>query len=239
MRDPKRQEYIVRFVQGMQRGSLDKIERLANLKQRVPFAYRLVRAISTSYAKKHHFGQVLPLEEAQQVLDMVHSVTRIACVCRSVTKKKQNARYCLLLGIDPTGLSFDWQELRQSLEVLTISEAKALLEEFDEEGLVHSIWTFNTPFIGAICNCDRDCLAYKAQISGELLELMFKAESLAEIDPDSCTGCRRCMSFCQFGAMEYSAVDKKVVVHPIRCYGCGLCRRRCLMSAITLVEKRL
>ena len=34
------------------------------------------------------------------------------------------------------------------------------MREHEKEGLCHTVWTFQTPFIGGICNCDRaDCLA--------------------------------------------------------------------------------
>jgi MinD superfamily P-loop ATPase len=108
-----------------------------------------------------------------------------------------------------------------------------------ENGLVHSIWTFKTPFIGAICNCDHDCLAYKIQISSDLMNIMFKAEYIADIDPIKCVGCRNCQKLCQFGAVEYSAVNERCYINSTKCYGCGVCRSVCKKEAICLLDKEL
>jgi len=48
-----------------------------------------------------------------------------------------------------------------SLEVLDKEEAKRIFRQYDEEGLIHSIWTGVTPYVVGMCNCDRDCGAYK------------------------------------------------------------------------------
>lgn len=120
-----------------------------------------------------------------------------------------------------------WPEIEPFSETLTPAEARRLLEEFDRNGLVHSIWTFKTPFIGAICNCDYDCMAYQIQISSELMNVMFKAEYTADIAPLNCVGCRNCQKLCQFGTIEYSIVNQKCYINQKKCYGCGVCRSVC------------
>ena len=88
---------------------------------------------------------------------------------------KSNARYCLLLGINPTDYNVDWPELKANLEVLTPSEAKMVLRILTKRPGSFYL-DLKSPFIGAICNCDRDCLAYSYQVGSDLLELMFKAD---------------------------------------------------------------
>jgi len=237
LKDPQRRAYIGNFIRSIRTSALTNMDRLDWTKRKLPFIYKIIRQIATLSMKTNHYGQVVPLEDAERILDMVHSITRIPCICRSVTTGKNNARYCLLLGIDPTGFNTEWPELEASLETLTPQEAKELLREFDQKGLVHSIWTFKTPFIGAICNCDHDCLAYKFQISSELLNTMFKAEYLAHIEQHSCVGCRHCQRVCQFGAVEYSLHNQKCYINLGKCYGCGVCRAACKKQAITLWSK--
>lgn len=42
--------------------------------------------------------------------------------------------------------------------MLTKEEALAAFRHHEQEGLCHTVWTFMTPFIGGLCNCDRqDC----------------------------------------------------------------------------------
>lgn len=232
-----RRNYISHFVPNVRGKANSNIARLEWAKKRVPLADRFIRSIGTRRMKKNHFGQVVPLEDAERIVEMVQTVTRVACICRNVATGSHTCRYCLLLGIDPTGLVKDWPEIESGLEGLTVDEAKELLREFHREGLVHSIWTFETPFIGAICNCNRDCLAYRIQVEKDLLTIMFKAEYMAEIDPELCTGCRACLDLCQFDALDYSATDKKCTVNTGRCYGCGTCRAGCKKDAITLQDK--
>jgi NAD-dependent dihydropyrimidine dehydrogenase PreA subunit len=236
--DKSRQKYINKFLKSIRTNTQPNIKRLKWTKERLPFAYKFIRKVATASMKNNHYGQVVPLEDAEKIVDMVQSITRISCVCRNVTTGKDNARYCLLLGIDPTGCITDWPELEASLETLTRDKAKKLLREFDQQGLVHSIWTLKTPFIASICNCDQNCLAYKIQIDSDLLNLMFKGEYFAEIDPFLCVGCRSCQKECQFDAIEFSAANKKCYINPLKCYGCGLCRNPCKKDAITLLEKK-
>ncbi len=237
--DPARQRYLKHFVENIQSRTNSNINQLEWSKRRIPLAYGFIRKIATINMKSNHYGQVVPLEDALKIVEMVQSVTRIPCVCRSVTAGKNNARYCLLLGIDPTDTIKHWPEIESSLETLTKETAKQLLKEFDRNGLVHSIWTFKTPFIGAICNCDHDCLAYKIQISSDLMNLMFKAEYIVDIEPLNCVGCRNCQKLCQFGAIEYSAVNEKCYINPHKCYGCGVCRSVCKQEAISLLDRNI
>jgi len=112
------------------------------------------------------------------------------------------------------------------------------LREHEQEGLCHTIWTFHTPFIGGLCNCDRtDCLAMRCTVTCST-PVMFRGEWVARVDPDRCTGCRNCMRFCQFGALGYSAANQKVVVDSSRCFGCGTCRAGCRSQAISLLDRR-
>ncbi|HOP74925.1 MAG TPA: 4Fe-4S dicluster domain-containing protein [Bacillota bacterium] len=235
--EQRRQAYIQKFVEHTLHHGETTIQRLAWAKRKFPAVYRFIRTIGTAGMKANHYGQIVPLEDVEAILDRVHSITRIACICRSVTTGKHNARYCFLLGLNPEGIVSQWPDVETSLEKVSAEEAKRLVREFDRNGLIHSIWTFKTPFIGAICNCDHDCLAYRVQISGDLINLMFKAEYYAEIAIDQCNGCRNCQRLCQFGAIEYSALNQKCYINIGKCYGCGVCRAACKGQAITLIEK--
>jgi hypothetical protein len=52
----------------------------------------------------------------------------------------------------------------RGIEMLTLDEAKANVKDFYLKGYVQSVWTFITPHIGALCNCDfPSCLAIKTR----------------------------------------------------------------------------
>jgi len=123
------------------------------------------------------------------------------------------------------------------LEVLDKKTALEAMRKHEREGLCHSVWTFQTPFIAGICNCDRaDCMAMRATLNHDF-PVMFRSEYVAAVLPDPCNGCRLCMKLCQFGAMGYSAATRKAWIDPRRCYGCGICRSVCKPGAIELRER--
>ena len=188
--------------------------------------------------KATHFGQVLPLEDVERVIDMVDSVTRIPCGCRFITTGKTDKRYCFGLGADPKGLRRMFPQAASSLEVLDKEEAKRVIREYDQEGLIHTIWTGVTPYIIGLCNCDRDCLAYGTYIVQRGLPMFFRAEYVGRIDPDLCSGCKDCLKQCQFGAEFYSSALGKVYIDPTRCFGCGVCRAACPIDAIQLIPRQ-
>jgi ferredoxin len=197
----------------------------------------LTQEEATRRAKIVHFGQVLPIEDVEQVVDLCSSIVRIPCGCRFLSTGKADKRYCFGLGADPTGMMGAYPDSAASMEVLSRDEAKRILREFDQEGLIHSIWTMITPYVGGLCNCDYDCLWYKSNIQTKASIGAFRAEYVCTVDPALCTGCRSCMKRCQFGAQFYSASSSRVFIDPHRCFGCGVCRAACAATAIKLIPR--
>jgi ferredoxin len=182
--------------------------------------------------QRDHYGQVVPMEDVEQILSQVDGIARLPCVCRRVTTGQREARYCYALTGDPR--LAEVLDDSFSLEYLTPAEAISAVRRLDQEGLVHSVWTFKTPFIGALCNCDQDCIAYRICHSRGYFQLMFRAEYVARVDPAACNGCKQCLRQCQFGAIRYSAANKKAEIDARQCYGCGVCRAACTRDAIGL-----
>ena len=195
--------------------------------------------------RRDHFGQVVPMEDLTQVMDLASSIVRLPYICRKSTKGRTDADYCFGLGLDPEKL-LDIKEVfletfRRGPEEgvfdrVSKAEALDLHRTFEQQGLIHTIWTFKTPFIGAICNCDRaDCLAMLSYRYN--FRIFFRGEYVAQVSDDACTGCRACHSLCQFGAIGFSVMDQKTFIDPMRCYGCGICRGACEMDAINLAPR--
>ncbi len=188
--------------------------------------------------KIEHFGQVIPIEDVERVIDMVDSITRMPCGCRFITTGKTDKRYCFGFGLDKWGVLGKYPEAASSLEVLDKEEAKRIFRKFDAEGLIHSIWTGVTPYVVGLCNCDRDCGAYKGYIEERGAPHFFRAEYVCQVDYELCNGCKACMSQYQFGSQFYSSALGKVYIDPTRCFGCGVCRAECPTDAITLIPRK-
>ena len=246
MSDLRRREFITDMFGNPEHLAAD-MKRAAMLRQLPPFVQRAIKKRALKRSKKLHFGQVLPIEDVKEVLGFVNSITRVPCLCRHITLGR-DVGCCYAVSMGPNGGAMG--ELLSGLggsyisgpdtsrfQGVSADEALAAMAEHEKEGCVHSVWTFVAPFTGAICNCDRsDCLAMKATV-GYDVKVMFRAEYVAETNPDVCTGCRSCMRVCHFGALSYSVADKKVHVDPAACYGCGICRTACAKDAISLAAR--
>jgi len=237
----RRREFIVDFFSHPEhlKRDMDSFPRLANVP---PFIRRAISGTVTRRMKRQHFGQVLPLEDIEEIFKFANSVVRCPCMCRHMTLGR-DAPYCYGVSMGPGGIydllgglddSFLSGPDSSGLDELTPEQALEAMAEHEKEGLCHSVWTFITPFIGGICNCDRaHCMGLISTVTHDV-KVMFRAEYVAAADPDLCKGCRSCMRVCQFGAIAYGAADKKVFVDQTACYGCGICRTACPNDAIKL-----
>jgi len=245
--DIRRRKYIENFFTDIEshKKGLDRLEKL----QKAPSFIRAIagRLISRKM-KKVHYGQVVPIEDIEQIFGFVNSIVRVACFCRHITLGSEK-RYCYGLSLAPDGGKFgeivaglDNSFLNgpdtDGFETLSKDQAISALHSHEREGLCHSVWTFHAPFIAGVCNCDRsDCLAMRCTVT-EGIPVMFRAEYVAGVDPGQCNGCRQCMRLCQFGAISYSAANQKAVIDQRQCYGCGICRSVCAKDAIHLDARR-
>ncbi len=242
----RRREILVDFFSDPHK-HLKGVRLLENL-AKAPAAFRepIVRAV-VRRQREHHYGQVLPIEDIERILGFTTSVTRLACICRQAILGSEQ-RYCYALSLLPSEESF-LRIIREAdiayltgpevkgLEVLDKREALEAFRRHEAEGLCHTVWTFESPFIGGVCNCDQSgCLAMKATFRGRT-QLFFKAEYVAEADPGRCNGCRQCLKLCPFGALSYSSRSRKVEVDKRACYGCGICRSACRLQAIALLDR--
>lgn len=198
-----------------------------------PIIGRLIRRMGTRKQKVEHWGQVVPIEDVELIVDMQDTIVRLPCVCRQLFTGRQE-RFCFGVGVDPTGILGKYPDYSHSLEVLEKEEAKKLLHSFDKQGLVHSVFTFKTPYIGGICNCDQDCMAYRIDVRAKLMKNRFRAEYVGMVNWDLCNGCKKCLLACQFGAIHYSNTMKRATIDMMQCYGCGVCRAVCDKTAVTL-----
>ncbi|MDH4232627.1 MAG: 4Fe-4S ferredoxin, partial [Nitrospirota bacterium] len=220
----------------LSRSLREDVQRAAVWKRRLPRIYNLIAfPLITRHLKKVHFGQIVPVEDVERILDRFSTVVRLPCVCRKASTGRE-LRYCFGIGMDLTPVYRDIPDM-SSFERLPAAEAKAFIRRLDSEGKSHSIWTLGTPFIGGLCNCDQDCMAFRFDRQMKLGKAMWKAEYVSSIAPGLCTGCRECMKRCIFDSIRYDRKDVKCTVDPYSCYGCGVCRTVCQSGAISLIKR--
>ncbi len=244
--DIRRRRFIEDFFTKTEEAK-QNVQKLNSLAKAPAVIRALVGRLITGRMKKLHFGQVIPIEDVERIFDFVNSIVRVACFCRHVVLGKER-RYCYGISLAPDGgalgeiirgldNSFLGGPDNLAMETLTKAQAIADFRDHEKQGLCHTVWTFGTPFIAGICNCDRaDCLAMRCTVTHNI-PVMFRAEYVAAVDPDLCTGCRQCMRLCQFGAISYSAANNKIVIDQTRCFGCGICRSLCPTDAVRLENR--
>ena len=244
--DLKRRKFIGDFFSMTEEGP-GLIEKLGKLRIMPRFVKSAVVTHRVDRWKEMHYGQVLPIEDVERIFGFVSNVVRLPCYCRHINLGTEQ-RFCYGISLMPQGgemfkiiKEIDMDYLTgpdtSGLEELTKEQALENFRQYEKEGLCHTVWTFVTPFIGGICNCDRsDCGAMQVTVT-EGVPHMFRAEYVAEVNPELCNGCRQCMRVCQFGAIGYSAANKKIFIDPLRCYGCGICRATCTKDAIQLHDR--
>lgn len=240
--DLNRRRYIETFLTSAFRDgfqALGRLEAIYRKKGRLPEA---VKTALVKKAKGEHFGQVLPMEEIRELVMKSRTIVRMPCACRWDISRKEE-RCCYAVSYSPDAwyrnidMSYFGKTQDEGLESLSPETAVGQMEQMEEQGAVHTIWTMMTPFIGAICNCaPEDCLAMKT-LSGIRVETMSRAEHVAQVDMSLCSGCGLCDAACHFHAIDSIQLAGNSIsrVDPKRCFGCGLCRRVCPEGAISLV----
>lgn len=63
------------------------------------------------------------------------------------------------------------------------------------------------------------------------------SSKIPEFDAEKCSGCRKCVDFCQFNALVY--VGNRPVVFPEVCHSCGGCAIVCPSGAVKETERQV
>lgn len=186
-----------------------------------------------------HFGQAIPLEDAQLILSELAAEPIIEnyCLCRWMQRGTKEC-CCINFGV----LSGIIEKLPRYIpkdRVLRLDRETAMkrLEEHNKKGYIASAWFQPIPYINAICSCESpECGGLRLRTNFDL-KAFYKAEYIIQLDQEKCQGCKSCVAMCQFSAIRFIPSQKRVIIDYDKCFGCGVCRHACKNDALKLIPR--
>jgi len=206
--------------------------RVADTALKIPFVKKYAMVKFNEFFTSDHSGQVISIEDAVAICGIPGRISLVDCPCSKYLFGK-DVKKCMLFGF--TAEIVDNIPEFSPVQDIGVEDAAELLKGLDEQGTIHTVWTFKTPYIGVICNCnDRDCILMHLNHRHNDLNVIKKGYEVALVNKEICNGCRNCQGTCQFNAVTIA--EKKARINP-NCYGCGVCRNFCPVGAIQLVPR--
>jgi len=189
--------------------------------------------------EKVEVGQevVLLTQEASKLIDSQERVALTTCYCKheqdlvkdpcKVTDAKE---ICLIFGKAAYN-AINYNYARE----ISKDEAKKILKQAEDDGLVHKIFHTKLDFsrdIEGICSCCACCCGIFRLYHEGVWPFHTITNYLAKINSDECIGCGTCVEKCQIKAI--SLEDDLAKIDESKCIGCGVCAHLCPQSAIDL-----
>lgn len=186
--------------------------------------------------------EIMPPEQIFEIIDQVEWIRLVDCACRKrklLTNQKKcdyPLTTCMVCGGKNSDMGMgEYHANLESGRAITKAEAKALVLQFADLGLIHYVDnnTFNTNVICHCCPCCCDILAGLFKFNKP--RAFAKTNFLSTVDPEQCTGCGKCVDRCPFEAITLNSNNIAEVMAD-RCVGCGQCRLACENQAVALVR---
>lgn len=182
---------------------------------------------------------VLPVEDTREILKAMQPLALVECACKKIDRNREcqddvPTMTCLTLG-----KSAEYNLKRGAGKKLTVEEASALMDSFDEHHLVHLSGNRNT-MPGLLCNCHTCCcgsfLRNRSVKSALNLSSIVKSRFIAVVNPSKCVSCGVCKyQVCPVGAVEMKVYPgghvERAYTNREECIGCGLCVISCPSGA--------
>ncbi len=190
--------------------------------------------------------EILPSEDVREIVRVQPLIAVVSCSCRK--HGAMMGRPCLKSPTDTNCLQFakaaEYSLGRGHGRRLSADEAIAILDQNEEEGLVHQWMNYDrveaaSPY--ALCSCCKCCCViwHAADMRRVPSDAIFaRSRYEARIEAELCVGCQECLDRCQFDAIEMQRVagsdQVQARVDPERCWGCGVCTLSCKAEALRM-----
>ena len=179
---------------------------------------------------------VLRYESVRAILDDGGSFRVMPCICRKEKAAlgspcSHTSETCFAISPDTEGL----KEFPGWGRRIERAEALALLDRFEQEGLVHCTYNVQTgPMF--ICNCCPCCCGFLRGITEfEAPNFLIRSNWVAQVEAAECLACGTCVERCPTDAIVER--DDAVAVTDERCIGCGVCVVTCTGGALRLAAR--
>lgn len=174
---------------------------------------------------------VLPYENMAAIIEEAPLISVVSCSCR---KRKESLGDPCSHSHDMNCIQFnrsaEYTQNRGHGKVLSKEEALRLIEETEDDGLVHQWPNVAIMSTNTLCSCCDDCCMmllpmkeYEVPWTAYYAKSRFEAQN----DLSTCDGCQDCIERCQFDALSMEKVDgykkMKAIVNAENCMGCGVC----------------
>ncbi len=121
---------------------------------KIPLIGRLVRVVANLYGKKGSAAYLLTLDEAEEIVDISEGLALGPCTCRAVFRNCDNPINAeIMVGLSQNVFI---EEKPHDYQEITKQEAKDILRQCHQKGLIHTIIKCRQDFY-AICNCCSCC----------------------------------------------------------------------------------
>ncbi|MFX1394724.1 MAG: DUF362 domain-containing protein [Promethearchaeota archaeon] len=202
--------------------------------EQIPPIYRIV-PIEEEIEEYEEY--VLPYEEVSKIIEKFDIIAVSDCYCRHQRELLNDAckinapkKNCLTFGKNARfNIEFNFGE------EISKDEAKILLKEAEDIGLVHRAFHARQDpkkdeF--AICNCCKCCCEISHSFYNGEIPINALTSYKALVFEDLCVGCEICVEKCPMEAIKLT--NSIIQINMGRCIGCGICAYHCPQEAMKL-----
>jgi len=199
-----------------------------------------------AYAAIKDLPDIMPSEDMREILRAQQVRALCSCTCR---KRRTDLGMACEHSHDINCFQFnrgaEYAITRGTGRQLSYEEALAIVDEIEQDGLVHNWRNDRAMAMTVMCHCCIDCCMIWRPVDthgANIGTYWAKSRFQAQVDQDLCIGCQGCVERCMFDAIEMVKVPGskklKASIDAQKCYGCGACVLKCDPIALSMKTVR-